>query len=47
MPQGAHSNAPKYAQFSPTPLSGMGGGEASELVAEEGRSGGGWRWREA
>lgn len=34
--QGAYSDAPKYAQFSPAPLSGMGGGEPSEMAAEEG-----------
>lgn len=33
-PQGAYSDAPKYAQFSPAPLSELGGGEVSELAAE-------------
>lgn len=36
MPQGAYSDAPKYAQFGPTPLSEMGGVEVSEMAAEEG-----------
>jgi hypothetical protein len=35
-PQGSYSDAPKYAQFSPAPLSGMGRGEPSEMAAEEG-----------
>lgn len=36
-PQGAYSDAPKYAQFSPAPLSEMGGREPSEMAAEEER----------
>jgi len=36
MPQGAYSDAPKYAQFGPAPLSEMGGGEVNEMAAEEG-----------